>query len=84
MKYNIIFMPTAKKRLEALEKMVRKRILKKLLSIEEEPKKYLKRLTRINAYKLRIGKYRIIMDMDENKKVINVLTLGIRKQMYKK
>ena len=84
MKYNIIFMPTAKKRLEALEKTVRKRILKKLLSIEEEPKRYLKGLTRINAYKLRIGKYRIIMDLDENKKVINVLTLGIRKQMYKK
>ncbi len=84
MKHNIIFMPTAKKKLEGLEKTVRKRILRKLLSIEEDPRRYLKGLTRINAYRLRIGKYRIIMDVDENKKIINVLALGIRKQMYKR
>ncbi|MBU4255703.1 MAG: type II toxin-antitoxin system RelE/ParE family toxin [Thermoplasmatales archaeon] len=82
--YKIVFTVTSEKRLGKLERRVRERILKKLMDIEEDPRRYLKGLTRINAYRLRIGKYRIIMDVDENKKIINVLALGIRKQMYKR
>lgn len=83
MKYNILFMPIAKKRLDDLEKNVRKRVLNKLLIIQENPKRFLKWLGSIKAYSLRIGDYRIIVDLNEEEKIINILTLDHRKKIYK-
>lgn len=37
----------------------------------------------INAYKLRIGKYRAVIDSDETNKIISVVLVGHRKNIYK-
>ncbi|MDI6708991.1 MAG: type II toxin-antitoxin system RelE/ParE family toxin [Candidatus Thermoplasmatota archaeon] len=83
MKYGILFMPIAKKRLDDLEPTIRKRVLNKLVTIQENPKRFLKWLGSIKAYSLRVGDYRVIVDLNEEEKIINVLTLGHRKKIYK-
>jgi len=42
----------------------------------------LKPLVQINGFKLRIGDYRIILDVQEEIKILNVLKVGHRKNIY--
>lgn len=58
-------------------------IIKKVEEIKINPIRYLERLKRINAFKLRIGDYRVVIDVDQNKKELTVLTMGHRKNIYK-
>ena len=50
----------------------------------ENPFHYFERLKGRNDYKLRIGDYRVIADIDSNKKIINVTLAGHRKDVYDK
>jgi mRNA-degrading endonuclease RelE of RelBE toxin-antitoxin system len=56
------------KSLEKLEKITRKRIFEKISSTKESPFHYFERLTGRDEYKLRVGDYRIIADIDEKTK----------------
>lgn len=83
MKYFVEWSSKAKKRLEKLEKDISVSIIKKVEGIKDNPLHFLERLTKIKAYKLRIGDYRVIVDLNENQKKIEVMTLGHRKDIYK-
>lgn len=58
------------------------RIIKKVNSIVDDPKHYLEILVDVVCYKLRIGDFRALIDLDENKKTITVVLLGHRKDIY--
>jgi len=62
---------------------VRDRIAGKLRVVAEDPAHYLGRLSSVRAYKLRIGDYRVILDVDWDGKVLYVLTLGPRRTIYR-
>ncbi|MCK5176672.1 MAG: type II toxin-antitoxin system RelE/ParE family toxin [Candidatus Aenigmarchaeota archaeon] len=49
----------------------------------DEPKYYLQMLVDIKGYKLRIGDYRAIIELNENDKIIIVLLVGHRSNIYK-
>ncbi len=53
------------------------------LSQTPRPVGYIK-LKRENAYRIRIGKYRIIYEIDDTKITAIVVTLGHRKSVYRK
>jgi len=44
----------------------------------------LSRLRSVEAYKLRVGEYRIILDVDWKRKVLIELTLGHRSTVYRR
>lgn len=83
MSYSIIFTNRAIKDLKKIENKTKKRIGNKLKIFSENPLKYGKKLTdpKIGTYKFKIGDYRVIFDIDDNK--IIVLRLGHRKNIYK-
>ena len=83
MNYTIIFTNRAIKDLKKIDNKTKKRIGNKLKMFSENPLKYGKKLTdlKIGTYKFKIGDYRIIFDIDDNK--IIVLRLGHRKNIYK-
>jgi mRNA interferase RelE/StbE len=68
--------------LNKLEKKDKKRIWNKLQECKVEPFRYLKHLEKIDGYKLRVGEYRIIVDVDNVIRVLNVLKIGHRKNIY--
>jgi len=82
--YDIIFDERALDILETLQKKDRKRIYEKIISTKEQPFHYFERLTGREEYKLRIGVYRIIAEIDEHSKKISILMIGHRKHIYQK
>lgn len=65
-----------------LQKDISRRIVEKLLSTKENPFRYFQRLEGRPEYKLRIGKYRAIADIDS--KTIRVTLIGHRKNVYER
>jgi len=79
----IIILPTAKKDLKKFPKNIIEIILKKLISIKENPLRYIERLKSSRLWKLRVGEYRIIMMINTKDKIINIIKIGHRKNIYK-
>jgi mRNA interferase RelE/StbE len=81
--YDVIFDKKALEFLIKLEYKTKHRIFHKIISTKEKPYRYFEKLTKRNEYKLRIGNYRVIADIDEKTKKIKILILGHRKNIYK-
>ena len=69
--------------LRGLDAPVAKRIIKKIESTKGDPHRFFVRLVGRTEYKLRVGDYRVIVDIDENRRAIVVRSLGHRKNVYK-
>ncbi len=67
-----------------LPKELSKRILDKLENTRENPHRYFERLTGRSEYKLRVGDYRVIAEIYENKLIILVLYVNHRSKVYEK
>lgn len=82
--YSVIYDDVALQNLGKLEKKIRKRIFEKIHSTKENPFHYFEKLTARDEYKLRVGDYRVIADIDEKTKRISILFIDHRKNVYKK
>ncbi len=82
--FKVIFDDKAIEFLEKLDNKNRERIFNKILSTKEDPFHYFEKLTKRNFYKLRVGDYRVIADINENEIKILVLLIGHRKNIYDK
>jgi len=80
--YEIIFSQKAKKQLFKLEKNIQERIITALERIRIRPEVYITKLVGDPGYKLRIGNYRVIMDINNNNLLILVIKVGHRKDIY--
>jgi len=82
--YIIIFKSKAELQLKKLNKSIQERIINVLERIKIRPFSYdLKKLQGTNYYRLRIGEYRAILDIKEDKLIIIVIEIGHRKNIYK-
>jgi len=81
MRYNIDWTKGALEELNKLEPYISQRILKKISDLSQNIHSCdIKRLKGIEGYRLRIGDYRVIFDINEN--TILVLKVGHRKNIY--
>ncbi len=81
--YEIIISERAFKQIGRLEKPMQKRIIKALERIRFRPEAYVTKLVGDPGYRLRVGDYRIIVDINKSKLIIFVLKVGHRKNIYK-
>ena len=81
--YEIIFSQSAQRQLKKLNKDIQKRIIAVLERIRIRPEAHVRRLVNDPAYRLRVGDYRVIMDIDRNRLVILILKIGHRRSIYK-
>lgn len=82
--YSYEFKIKALKQLKKSDKSVQRKIINKLDQVSKEEVLYSnKRLTsfKIGSFRLRIGDYRLVYDIDG--KMIAVLLLGHRREIYK-
>lgn len=80
--YSVEFEENASKFLRKLEKSDVEAIVRKLYSIRGNPFRYLKRLQGAKLWRLRVGKFRVIVDVIVSGKRIIVLRIGLRKNIY--
>lgn len=69
--------------LNSLQKEIIKRILKKLDDVKEDPFRYLEHYEG-EYYKLRIGDYRLLIDVDFESKILTIQVLDKRGRIYKR
>jgi mRNA interferase RelE/StbE len=77
---NVEFDEEAIRFLEKLPKEIRKRIYEKIMKASDNPYRHFERLVGRQDYKLRIGDYRAIADIDKS---IRITYIGHRKDVYK-
>jgi len=70
--------------LRKLESKIAKRIVKKVELAQENPHTVFRGLSGRNEYKLRVGDYRVIADIDETNHIVFIMSLGHRKNIYDK
>lgn len=80
--YEIILSDSAKKDLSKLSQEIKDRIGNDLERIRIRPYHFVKRLVGSKYFRLRIGDYRIIMDIQQDKLIILVIEIGHRKNIY--
>ena len=83
--YSVIVSKSAKKTLSKLPNEVVKKILDALDDLVEEPRPmgYIQLKGR-GGYRIRIGNYRVIYDINDDELLILVVEIGNRKEIYKK
>ena len=84
LRYDIKIKPSALKELKKLPKELSERIMRKLVFISDTPQSFMKKLESEKVWSLRIGDYRVLIDVYEDKKLIEVLKVGHRKDIYKR
>ena len=82
MTFQIEWYDAAQDDLRSLEREVAKRILKKVRSIELNPFHFVETLEGYPVYKLRVGDYRVILNIDASKRFIAVILVGHRSKVY--
>ena len=81
--YKIAIDNKAMESLEKLPKTIAQSILKKIQETKENPHRYFIKLTNRTDYKLRVGDYRILADIEDNELKILVIHIGHRSNVYK-
>jgi mRNA interferase RelE/StbE len=83
-RYTVVLTQTAEKELQKLPVRIIEKIIKLLKSLEENPRpsgcKKLKGYK--NLWRVRIGNYRIIYDIDDIILLVDVREIGHRKDIY--
>lgn len=82
MSYEIIFSSSALKELKKLERKDQERIISALERLRIRPERHVTKLVGDPGYRLRIGQYRVIMDIEKGKLLILVIKVGHRKNIY--
>ena len=80
--YEVKIKPKALKQLKKLPKDITERVLKKVVFIKDTPQSFMKKLESKNIWSLRVGDYRALIDIFEDKKLMEVVKVGHRKEVY--
>lgn len=82
MTYGILFSDTALRQMKKIEKQHQGRIISALERIRINPERHVKKLVGGRGFRLRVGNYRVIMDIYQDKLIILVIKVGQRKNIY--
>ena len=80
--YEIIISKKAHQEFKRLPKGIKERVVAVLERIKMNPYRFARKLAGNPAYRVRVGKHRIILDINENKKRLEVLRIGHRERIY--
>jgi mRNA interferase RelE/StbE len=81
--YKVVFDEEAINFLNKLPEKIRKRIFSKIISSKDNPLHFFEGLKGRKDFKLRVGDYRIIADINVFSKEIIITVVGHRKNIYK-
>jgi mRNA interferase RelE/StbE len=84
MAYSVTLKRSAEKELDSLPPKIHDKIIKSLLELKNTlfPRKA-KKLQARDGYRLRIGEYRVLYILHEKEKIIEIVSIGHRKEVYR-
>jgi len=83
MAYSLHFSKQAFKELEKINEPFYSAIKQAILNLAQNPRPQgYKKLKGRDSYRIRIGNYRVIYDIFDNELVVDIITLGHRKDVY--
>jgi mRNA interferase RelE/StbE len=80
--FTVLLHPKAAKELKKTEKRVQTRIIERARELREKPASAGKPLTQSDYWSMRIGDYRVIYQIDQDKKQVIILFIGHRSKVY--
>ena len=84
MKFTVLIERYALKQILNLDKKVIPLIKSAISDLADNPRPFgYKKLKGEEAYRIRVGVYRIIYDIDNNRIIVTVVSVGHRKEIYK-
>jgi len=84
MKYQVILPKSVQKELDRLPDDVARRILARLAALETSPRPAdVKKLKGRKAWRIRVGDYRVIYEIQDRVLQIIVITVGHRREVYR-
>jgi mRNA interferase RelE/StbE len=84
MKYDIQILRRAQKELARLPNIFYERIKDAILALASNPRPQgCKKLSGRDGWRIRVGDYRIIYEVDDNQHVVTILHIGHRRDIYK-
>ena len=82
-KYKVEFKPTVWKDLDDIPKADRRRILRRVTALAEEPRPMgCQKLAGQERYRIRQGDYRILYSIEDDRVVVVVVKVGHRREVY--
>jgi mRNA interferase RelE/StbE len=82
-KYTVLLSKRAQKQLDKLIDVVVKPILLAIEKLGDNPRPHgFKKLKGRNGYRIRIGDYRVIYEVNDNVLLVDVIEVGNRKDIY--
>ena len=84
MKYLLTIVPSARKELLNLPDILIKRIDRVITNLSETPRPHgCIKLTGVEAYRIRLGNYRIIYEISDSLRQVRILAIGHRREIYR-
>ena len=83
MSWDVLWSDKSKKQLSKMDKKTARRIRDAVLDCVDDPFSAVTRLTNSRFYKLRVGDYRVILDLQQGMLIIFVVETDLRKRVYK-
>jgi mRNA interferase RelE/StbE len=81
--YTVLILPSAQKQLNKLPNAIATRIEDKMMDLGEDPRPPgCKKLKGREAYRIRIGDYRVIYEINDGRLIVTVITIGHRREVY--
>ncbi len=85
MGYKVFLEKPARKELLTIPKNDQGRIIQAIKALAENPRPpHVKKLSGREAWRIRVGKYRIIYEINDNKLIVLIILIGHRKEVYRK
>ena len=85
-KYNVTFTSHAKKQINSLRAKLVEKIIEKIEALSDNPRPpgCLKLHHIMSLWRIRVGKYRIIYQIDDKDKIVDIISADLRKDVYRK
>ena len=84
MTYSIEILRSAQKDLARIDEPDRKKLINSILLLSSDPRRNgCKKLSGRSAWRIRVGDYRVIYEIQDNKLMILVVAIGHRKNIYR-
>ena len=84
MEYKIVWSLKAAKQMERLDRSIAKRIYEKVDQLRQNPERYVEKLVSYPYYRLRVGDFRLILDIQSQMLIVLILKVGHRSYIYER
>lgn len=84
MSYALAIFPSAQRDLEALPSDISRRLREAMIELAQEPRPSgCRKLTGREGWRLRVGDYRVLYDIDDNAQTVTIVHIGHRRDIYR-